>query len=79
MRPNQDMDVCPCCYGYGTWQTECCDGSHGCSCHGLVIDMGICLACGGTGRRSEGMDTQANIRSISGQAYIGTGPRWERE
>jgi hypothetical protein len=71
-----EEEMCPCCYGRGEWQTECCDGSYGCSCRGQVIDMGTCLACGGSGVRMDGMDTQANIRSISGQAYIGTGPRW---
>ena len=58
----------------GRWETECCSGADGCDCHGDVIDMGRCNVCGGTGYHSPDADTRANIRTIEGQCFIGSGP-----
>lgn len=66
---------CPACNGSGEWETECCDGSRGCSCHGERVPMGTCHVCNGRGKVIEGQyDAEANIRTIQGQCYIGTSP-----
>ena len=77
----QDLDleseasICRACLGAGEWFSECCDGSRGCSCRGQVIAMGQCLACGGTGQIGDGYRASANIDSIRGRCYIGSGPQ----
>lgn len=66
---------CRNCYG-GRWEVECCNGSGGCSCRGQPVDMGACNVCGGSGWHRPDADTRANIRSIRGLSYIGSGPRF---
>jgi len=66
---------CGCC-DRGRWATACCNGSQGCSCGGQTIDMGACNVCYGTGYRAEDADTEANLRTIRGLCYIGSGPRY---
>jgi len=58
----------------GRWETECCSGANGCDCRGQVIDMGICKVCGGAGYHDENADTKANIKTIQGRCFIGSGP-----
>jgi hypothetical protein len=65
---------CPNCGGQGCWQTECCDGSDGCSCRGGLVDMGTCNCCGGTGIVDESYDKDANVRSLQGVCFAGSGP-----
>jgi hypothetical protein len=68
--------TCQYCYGDGTWETECCNGSGGCSCRGQRVDMGPCNVCNGTGRVDpENYDMEANLKMISGACFIGSGPR----
>lgn len=70
------LEPCKACNGAGTWQTECCSGANGCSCRGEVIDMGTCNGCGGKKMvEPSKQDPTANIRSIAGRSYIGSGPR----
>lgn len=69
--------TCPGCYGSGCWQTECCDGSGGCSCGGGLVDMGRCNVCGGYGRVTEGeFNARANVDVIlnGGYCFAGSGP-----
>lgn len=66
--------ICPGCNGDGTWETECCDGSGGCSCRGQRINMGTCGVCGGSGDAPENADPMANVKAITGYCFIGTGP-----
>ena len=68
-------EQCPACQGAGTWETECCDGSRGCSCRGQRVPMGECLACRGTGIVGPDHQPGANIASIAGQSYVGSGPK----
>ena len=72
---NDDTVHCECCEG-GIWFSECCDGSNGCSCKGETVNMGRCKVCLGTGRRRKDADTRANLRTIAGMAYLGSGPRF---
>ncbi len=65
---------CEYCTG-GRWESECCNGSSGCSCGGQPVDMGACRVCGGSGWRTADADTTANLRSIQGLCYLGSGPR----
>lgn len=68
--------TCPGCLGRGDWFSECCDGSGGCSCGGRVVPMGTCLICRGTGKVVGGeYDEMANVKSITGLCFLGTGPR----
>lgn len=69
-----EMVRCRNCIG-GRWETECCNGSGGCSCRGQRIDMGPCNVCHGAGWHRPEADTRANIRTIEGLCYIGSGPR----
>lgn len=68
-------DICEACGGAGSWEAECCNGSGGCSCRGQRIDMGRCAACGGTGRSDvPGYSPSANLNTIRGYGFIGSGP-----
>ena len=70
------LERCPACHGRGEWETECCDGSRGCSCRGERVPMGNCNVCNGSGHVVEGhCDPRANLRMIEGMAYTGSGPR----
>lgn len=64
---------CTACIG-GRWETECCNGSGGCSCGGQPIDMGACNVCGGSGYRALDADVMANVKAIRGLCFIGSGP-----
>lgn len=68
-----EMIKCRNCYG-GRWETECCSGAGGCDCRGQPIDMGPCNVCNGTGWHRPDADTRANIRTIEGRCFIGSGP-----
>lgn len=66
---------CPYCFGDGTWEVECCNGSYGCSCGGSPVHMGNCNVCKGTGKVIDGQyDIDANLKLIQGAHYIGSGP-----
>lgn len=68
---------CPYCYGEGTWEAECCNGSGGCSCHGQPVFMGNCNVCKGSGKVTEGeFNESANSEFImqSGVCFLGSGP-----
>lgn len=69
-----EMIRCECCEN-GIWYTECCNGADGCSCEGLPINMGPCNVCEGTGYRRPDADTKANVKTIQGSCFIGSGPR----
>lgn len=71
------MMVCPSCHGSGEWETECCNGSGGCSCRGQVVLMGRCNVCSGHGEVPESISEEqrmANCRAIEGLCFIGSGP-----
>lgn len=54
---------CPYCFGDGTWEVECCNGSYGCSCGGSPVHMGNCNVCKGTGKVIDGQyDIDANLK-----------------
>lgn len=67
------MQRCPNCRGTGQWESACCNGT-GCSCRGEIVPMGRCLACHGSGIVDENHDPRANIRSIQGFGFLGSGP-----
>lgn len=67
-------EYCIYCDGTGKWETECCNGSGGCSCRGQRVPMGRCNVCGGSGIKEAGQDERANVRSIEGYCFVGTGP-----
>lgn len=72
-----DEIQCPSCYGTGEWETECCNGSGGCSCRGERVPMGTCNVCGGTGKVPANITQEqkmANCRAIQGLHFIGSGP-----
>jgi hypothetical protein len=69
------LERCDCCEG-GFWEVECCNGSGGCSCKGQRVAMGPCNVCRGTGWISPDADRRANLRTIEGLCYIGSGPRF---
>lgn len=72
---NTNLIECPYCYGDGTWECECCNGSGGCSCGGQPVHMGPCNVCRGTGRVDpNNYDMAANDRMIQGASFIGSGP-----
>ena len=72
---SDNRQTCPGCYGSGSWETECCNGSGGCSCRGRVVEMGRCNVCGGHGYVVEGdYDPRANLSTIRGLHFIGSGP-----
>lgn len=73
-------DKCTFCYGDGTWDCECCNGSGGCSCRGQPVFMGKCHVCNGTGVMQETSDPSANSKSIAGKLFLGSGPKqgWAR-
>lgn len=76
MSEEKEIERCPGCLGAGRWESECCSGYGGCSCRGDTVDMGTCLVCGGQGWIQEGeADRSANIKSIEGLCYLGSGPR----
>lgn len=70
-----DARECVGCDGRGTWETECCNGADGCDCRGDRVDIGPCLVCKGTGVMTDASDPQANIKSIQGQCFVGSGPK----
>lgn len=65
---------CDCCEN-GRWETECCNGAYGCSCRGQRVDMGRCNVCRGTGWRRPDANTRANVDTIRGALFTGSGPR----
>lgn len=68
---------CPSCYGSGTWEAECCNGSGGCSCRGQAVNMGRCHVCNGSGKVTDGnYNARANSDFIlrSGCCFLGSGP-----
>ena len=76
MNSNQ-MINCPSCNGTGEWETECCNGSCGCSCRGQVVPMGQCNVCYGSGQVPEDISPEqlkANCKAIAGLCFIGSGP-----
>lgn len=78
LEPVIQFDSCPSCQGSGQWEAACCNGAFGCSCRGDVIPMGRCNVCNGTGSvraDGSGVDTMANVKTIEGLCYIGSGPR----
>jgi len=67
---------CPSCCGSGRLVIECCDGSHGCSCHGGLVDVGSCKVCGGSGYvDTENYDSKANVNWLknTGACFAGSG------
>lgn len=68
-----ELIQCRNCCG-GRWSVECCSGVGGCSCRGQEVDMGMCLVCEGAGWHKPDADTHANIESIRGRCFIGSGP-----
>jgi hypothetical protein len=73
----ENKNECPSCYGEGRWDTECCNGSGGCSCRGGLVDMGPCNVCKGTGYVIEGQyNAGANVDFLmrSGACFAGSGP-----
>jgi len=58
----------------GKWETECCSGAYGCTCMGGLVDMGSCKVCNGTGWRRPDANPEANIETIRGLSYAGSGP-----
>lgn len=72
--PSELMERCPGCLGSGYWETECCDGSGGCSCRGGRIQMGTCNVCRGYGVIGADANRMANVEAITGYCFIGTGP-----
>lgn len=71
----RQSNACPNCCGTGQWESSCCNGAGGCSCRGEIVPMGRCLSCRGTGIADENHDPQANVRSIHGYGFLGSGPR----
>lgn len=68
---------CPSCFGEGRWEAECCNGTGGCSCHGMPVDMGTCRVCGGSGKVIEGKhnpSANADFIMTSGACFLGSGP-----
>ena len=78
--PETETERCPSCMGAGTWQSACCDGSGGCSCRGEILEMGTCNVCRGSGQlpKNGNYDRDANINTIRGLSYLGSGPSWGR-
>lgn len=77
LEPVPGLITCPSCRGRGEWETECCNGSGGCSCRGQVIPMGTCNVCGGSGEIPEDASREqrrANCNAIAGSCFIGSGP-----
>lgn len=69
--------TCPSCYGQGSWEAECCNGSGGCSCRGHAVNMGRCHTCHGRGILIKGeYNPHANSDFImnSGACFLGSGP-----
>lgn len=73
LRDYPDMEPCRGCGGTGIFETECCNGSGGCSCRGEVVNMGSCRECGGQGEIEVGTYRGANLDAIRGLHFIGTG------
>ena len=67
-------ESCRACGGSGEWFTECCSGAGGCSCRGDIVSMGRCRVCDGRGVEPEGADPAANLATIEGYGFIGSGP-----
>lgn len=72
--PTETEEECGACRGSGEWETECCSGASGCSCRGDGVPMGACQVCHGRGVIGPDADRMANIRTIEGASYIGSGP-----
>lgn len=68
-----ELEQCDCCDN-GYWQAACCNGAGGCSCHGQLVDMGPCHVCQGTGWKRPDADTNANVNTIRGSIFLGSGP-----
>lgn len=68
-------ETCPACEGRGEWFSECCSGAYGCTCNGREVYMGACQACNGSGVVDESYRKGANILSIAGLCYLGSGPK----
>jgi len=68
------VELIQCHCDNGRWFTECCNGAGGCSCHGQPVDMGTCHICHGTGWRRPDADIKANLRTIQGFCFAGSGP-----
>lgn len=73
---NDNKQICGACGGEGSWESECCNGASGCDCGGRPVFMGMCLVCEGTGYMTDESDVRANIKSIQGLCYLGSGPRY---
>lgn len=68
-----ELEQCRNCEN-GEWFTECCSGANGCDCRGQVLSMGKCNVCSGAGWHKPHADTKANLRTIQGRCFIGSGP-----
>lgn len=76
--PTPAPEQCQACGGRGSWETECCNGAHGCPCRGGRVDMGSCRACGGVGFVQPGHQSpaaNANYIMSNHISYPGGGPR----
>ena len=69
-----ELERCRCCEN-GEWFAACCNGADGCSCRGELVPMGRCHVCRGTGWKRPEADERANVRTIEGLCFIGSGPR----
>jgi hypothetical protein len=69
-----DLIPCEMCFN-GQWEAGCCNGASGCDCHGQAVPMGRCNVCGGTGMRRKDANKMANVDTIRGRCFIGSGPR----
>ncbi len=58
----------------GEWWTECCNGAGGCSCRGQRVHMGTCNVCHGTGYHTPSANVLANVDTIRGYCFMGSGP-----
>lgn len=67
---------CPLCQGRGEFSVECCSGGGGCSCGGEPVAM-CCCGCDGAGvvDKTIGVDSSANLKSLEGRCFLGSGPR----
>jgi hypothetical protein len=64
---------CRSCTG-GHLIVECCSGAGGCDCHGQEVDMGPCRVCQGTMWHKPDVNTRANLDSMRGMLFAGSGP-----
>jgi hypothetical protein len=73
------MEKCDRCGGTGEMDTECCNGSGGCSCRGKVVYL-TCTYCDGRGQVEDNVvakvEGHRKYMTLYGHsAYLGTGPR----